>query len=69
MVGSIVSDKILISIEDNGVGFDTNNAKFGFGLASINRRIALYQGAFVVESSIGNGCNIHISVPVKAVAH
>ena len=69
VVGSIVNDNILITIEDNGVGFDTNNVKFGFGLASMKRRIALHQGAFVVESSFGNGCNIHISVPVKAVAH
>jgi PAS domain S-box-containing protein len=69
LVGNIVNDSILISIEDNGVGFDTKNVKYGFGLANINRRIALHQGEFVVQSSVGNGCKMHISVPVNAVAH
>lgn len=56
---------LTITIEDNGIGFDTASAPAaGLGLSNLASRIHGVQGIFDVTSSPGNGTTIYIEVDV-----
>jgi signal transduction histidine kinase len=58
--------KLIITISDDGVGFDkTNiNRKQGLGIIQIEARIQMMKGEFEIESSSNNGTKIFIALPV-----
>jgi PAS domain S-box-containing protein len=56
-------EKILLSIQDNGVGFDPGTASKGMGLSSIRERAQLSGGAFELQSGMGKGTTIRVSWP------
>jgi PAS domain S-box-containing protein len=62
-------DQLLLIIEDNGVGFDTEKIKTprrsgrGLGLLGMRERTALVGGEFDVESTPGSGTTIYVRVP------
>lgn len=58
--------KILLSISDNGNGFDTVNTKKGLGLNNIFNRTAYYHGSIQLVSSAGNGCSLQVRIPLSA---
>ena len=51
-----------ISIQDNGRGFDLNNANEGIGFKSIRQRIALLLGEVSILSEINKGTTISFSL-------
>lgn len=62
----MVNNKILIKIEDNGIGFNYNiNKETGFGIKSILNRIDRLNGTVKLKSSQGNGTSYKISIPAK----
>jgi signal transduction histidine kinase len=64
--GSLVlfqeSDKTVIEIEDNGIGFDPLNLKQGFGLSSLQGRLLNIGAMIDIVSSPGTGTRIIISM-------
>lgn len=58
------NDVILVSIEDDGSGFDTNKAKKGIGLKNINSRVLELNGELTINSKPGKGTDILINVPI-----
>lgn len=51
----------LISISDNGKGFDTSNTKnLGYGLLNIKRRLLEINARFQIESKLGKGSTLKI---------
>jgi len=58
---------ILLSIHDNGMGFDPARAKKkrGLGLASMKERVNLIRGDFSVQSQPGQGTLIEVLVPLS----
>lgn len=54
--------EILITIEDNGAGFDSENAQNHIGIENVQKRILLLnpENSFSIESSIGSGTIITI---------
>jgi PAS domain S-box-containing protein len=58
------ADKIELSIEDNGEGFDPESMKQGLGLTSMRERTELSGGTFEVESILGKGTRIRASWPI-----
>ncbi|MGM0441839.1 MAG: ATP-binding protein [Elusimicrobiota bacterium] len=64
-------NKIKINIEDNGCGFDRdkvlknlkNNRKYG--LRSMRKKAKELGGTFKVFASVGEGCRIQITLPLK----
>lgn len=56
-----------ITIEDDGVGFDTSNYKKGLGLENIKNRVAYLKGNFEIESQPQNGTSINIEIPISYV--
>ncbi|MCK5674063.1 MAG: HAMP domain-containing protein [Spirochaetales bacterium] len=62
----IIHNKILIKIEDNGIGFDYQiNKETGFGISSIINRIDRLNGTVELKSSKENGTSFKISIPVE----
>ncbi len=55
-------DVILLTIEDNGQGFDMNTVKKGFGLNGIQNRLEPVNGLFEINSRPGNGTNIVVEI-------
>jgi len=58
-------DRLLLSVGDDGVGFDLTNYREGFGLANIRQRIKYLRGDFDMESSFGTGTCCHISLDMR----
>ena len=58
--------KLIIQIIDDGNGFDTTKArrKDGLGLSHIDARIKIMKGVFNINSKVGEGTSIFISVPI-----
>ena len=53
-----------ISLEDNGIGFDTTAKAKGIGLKNIENRVHFLRGFINIDSS-NNGTQIKISIPVE----
>lgn len=60
-------DKLILSIVDDGVGFDLEEARLaaGLGLISMRERIRLAGGEFAVVSGRGSGTRITAQVPIS----
>lgn len=57
---------VYVSVEDDGVGFDTSTprADHGIGLAGIRTRVALLGGTLNIHSRLGQGTTISLTLPV-----
>lgn len=62
-----VNDRIILSIEDDGKGFDVEavQSKKSFGLLGMKERVHSLNGKIDLVSSPGNGTKIVISLPYK----
>ena len=56
---------ILLSITDDGEGFDINKSKKGIGLKNINARVDDLEGTVDFISEINKGTTININIPYK----
>ncbi|MEP6677350.1 MAG: response regulator [Ferruginibacter sp.] len=64
---------VLLSVHDNGKGFDTGQHREGIGFTNMSSRAGLYNGKVEIDSSPGNGCLLSVelyktNVKVKQVA-
>lgn len=57
--------RLLVSISDDGIGFDTIKKKSGVGFTNIKSRAELYNGIMQLTSSVGNGTQLSISFDTK----
>jgi len=57
---SLDNKNIKLSIRDNGVGFDTENALMGNGIKNMKRRAAEIGAQLLIESAEGKGTNIEL---------
>jgi signal transduction histidine kinase len=61
----VISDeRILISIEDNGEGFETTSSHFGNGLVNMRKRADDVGGIFNIESHKNGGTKIEVIAPL-----
>lgn len=58
-------NKVLITIEDNGKGFDTANVKNGLGLVGLKERAQLLKGEFSIDSKLGEGTKIRVELKAE----
>ncbi|CAI8335075.1 MAG: Oxygen sensor histidine kinase NreB [Flavobacterium sp. SCGC AAA160-P02] len=60
-------NKLYLSVQDNGKGFDKSQIidKNGLGINQIHARIHVMKGKFVIESQKGKGTLIKIELPIK----
>ncbi|MBW4514356.1 MAG: sensor histidine kinase [Timaviella obliquedivisa GSE-PSE-MK23-08B] len=59
------TDRIYLSIRDNGCGFQPQAKLGGFGLHSMQERIVALHGSFRVETEPQTGCCIVVELPLQ----
>lgn len=57
------SNLVLISVRDDGKGFDPEKVRTGIGLRNIQSRLQVYNGSLKINTSPGNGCLLEASFP------
>jgi PAS domain S-box-containing protein len=55
---------LLLTIFDDGVGFDTSRLAAGIGLQNIRNRIGFYDGTTRITSTPGKGCTLEVTIPL-----
>ena len=66
-------DAVLITIEDNGIGFTSDvtkkatTRKSGFGITSMIERVNLLNGKIIFETKPNRGTEIHIDIPAGEI--
>ncbi len=60
------AEYILLSISDDGVGFDPFNHKKGLGISNIGNRVGLFKGKVEIEAAPGKGCILSVIIPLDA---
>jgi len=58
-------DRILLSVQDNGQGFDPETVKKGMGLSNIRERAELSGGASELQSTMGKGTTVCVWWPIQ----
>ena len=63
-------DYLLITLVDNGKGFDVNSKEFaearqGFGLSGIAERLKFMKGEAKIDSEINKGTTLKFKIPIK----
>ena len=59
------SDRIILSIEDNGRGFELEKGHQGLGLGNIKNRVTALSGIFTLDSTPGRGTILTIEIPLS----
>lgn len=59
-------DRVTVSVEDFGCGFDPTTASEGFGLLGIRERARLAGGECTLDSTPGRGTRVRVWLPVPA---
>ncbi len=59
-----IESKILLTIQDNGCGFEIGNNTTGFGLQGMKERTAALGGTFKIDSIPAQGCQINVVIPL-----
>ena len=62
---TLTVNTIRMRIFDNGNGFNIKKVKKGIGLSNIRKRVESFSGNFILNSSIGKGCEIIIEIPFE----
>jgi len=55
--------QLILTIRDDGKGFDTGYAESGLGLLGMTERVGLLRGELSVRSEIGKGASIRVTLP------
>jgi signal transduction histidine kinase len=58
--------QLLMTVIDNGIGFDTTKKSKGIGLRNINTRISYYSGTVSLNSSKGEGTSLIVYLPLNS---
>jgi PAS domain S-box-containing protein len=56
--------KIVVSINDNGIGFEVSLKKNGIGIVNIINRVESFNGQVDFETNPGIGCKLDFSIPM-----
>jgi signal transduction histidine kinase len=57
------TDRLLLSIEDDGAGFDARHER-GLGLLGIEERVGYLGGRFQIDSAPGHGTVLSVVLPL-----
>jgi len=66
--GIVENNALILTITDNGIGFNAKRVKHGIGLANIKRRTEVFNGNFTINTTVGNGTTLKVEVPLLHIA-
>jgi NarL family two-component system sensor histidine kinase LiaS len=58
-------DGLILTVADNGIGFDVDGKRSGVGLISMGERAEQVGGTLQVRSRRGGGTHVEVSVPFQ----
>jgi signal transduction histidine kinase len=61
---SIEDNDIVLTVTDNGVGFDISRHRKGVGITNIISRVELFNGVVDLQSRPGEGCMLSVRLPL-----
>jgi two-component system sensor histidine kinase UhpB len=61
---SVEGDHIVLTVGDNGVGFDVSRHRKGVGITNIISRAELFNGKVEIQSMPGEGCVLSVGLPL-----
>ncbi len=64
---SCSDNQLIVSYEDNGVGFDQRTIKAGLGIKNIESRVLVMNGTLELSSRPGKGTHLIIHIPLNEV--
>jgi signal transduction histidine kinase len=56
-------EELILSVEDNGVGFDLDKIEDGFGLFGLRERVALLDGRVSLRTTKPDGARLEVVIP------
>ncbi|MDR2928156.1 MAG: sensor histidine kinase [Cytophagaceae bacterium] len=59
------ADRIAITVQDNGCGFDTTTVSKGMGLQNIRTRVTSFGGIINIYSNAGEGTEINVEIRIN----
>jgi len=59
-----VPDRLMLTIHDDGIGFNPEKKTGGIGLRNIRNRVSFYNGTLEIDSAPGRGCTLIITIPL-----
>lgn len=62
------SDNVILTVTDDGVGFNPQTKSGGIGLGNIKKRTGYFSGSFTLTAAPGKGCSIKVVLPFGQVA-
>lgn len=62
------AEHVILTVVDNGQGFDPKTAKEGLGLKNIRTRTALFNGKMELKTAPGEGCTMTVTIPLTPKA-
>ena len=62
-----LNEHTILTIQDNGSGFNTQALRTGIGLNNIFSRAKACEGSVQLESQPGAGCTLAVSLPATVV--
>lgn len=65
-------DDLILTIDDDGIGFDVDQIMYGssnFGIRSMRNRVISISGRFNIDSSPNSGTILTVEVPLKSKEH
>jgi two-component system sensor histidine kinase UhpB len=62
---SVEGDHIVLTVGDNGVGFDVSRHRKGVGITNIISRAELFNGKVEIQSMPGEGCVLSVDLPLS----
>jgi signal transduction histidine kinase len=65
----LIGERIRMTIEDNGVGFNLSKKNKGIGLKNMRSRTQKIAGKFELSSILNKGTKITITIPFKIIDH
>lgn len=60
------NNNLVLTIEDDGIGFNTNRTKNGIGLHNIEYRAAECKGTVTIQSAKGEGTILRVEIPLDS---
>jgi PAS domain S-box-containing protein len=58
------NDKLTMIIKDDGVGFNPTSRVDGIGITNMRRRVQMFSGKVIINSSVGKGCELVVEIPI-----
>jgi PAS domain S-box-containing protein len=60
-----IEGSVILSVSDNGKGFDPVKVKRGLGLSNMGNRADLFGGTLKIDTTPGKGCSIRVLIPLS----